>query len=40
LHPERRIAGPHSVILMGERRAEESHDPVAHDVVDAGGQDP
>ena len=34
LHPERRIARPHGVIFMGERRAEERHDPVAHDLVD------
>jgi hypothetical protein len=33
LHPERRIAGPDGVILMGERGAEERHDPVAHDLV-------
>jgi len=34
LHPERRVAGPHGVIFMGERRAEQRHDPVAHDLVD------
>ena len=33
LHPERRVAGPHGVVLVGERRAEERHDPVAHDLV-------
>jgi hypothetical protein len=34
LHPERRIARAHRVVLMGERRAEERHDPVAHHLVD------
>ena len=34
LHPERRVAGAHGVVLVGERRAEERHDPVAHDLVD------
>ena len=34
LHPERRVARPHGVVLVGERRAEERHDPVAHDLVD------
>ena len=34
LHPERRIAGPHRVILVRHRRAEERHDPVAHHLVD------
>ena len=34
LHPERRVAGPHRVVLVGERRAEERHDPVAHHLVD------
>ncbi len=34
LHPERRIAGAHGVVLVGERRAEEGHDAVAHDLVD------
>ena len=33
LHPERGIAGPDGVVLVGERRAEERHDPVAHDLV-------
>ena len=33
LHPERRVAGPHRVILMGERRAEQRHDPIAHHLV-------
>ena len=34
LHPQRRIARPHGVVLVGERRAEQRHDPVAHDLVD------
>ncbi len=34
LHPERGIAGPDSVVLVRDRRAEERHDPVAHDLVD------
>ena len=34
LHAERRVAGPHGMILVGHRRAEERHDPVAHDLVD------
>ena len=34
LHVERRIAGSHRMVLVGERRAEEGHDPVAHDLVD------
>ena len=33
LHPERRIARPHGVVLVGDRRPEERHDPVAHDLV-------
>jgi hypothetical protein len=33
LHPERGIARAHGVIFMGERRAEERHDAVAHDLV-------
>ena len=33
LHPERRVARPHGVILVGERRAEERHDAVAHHLV-------
>ncbi len=32
-HPERRIARPDGVILVGQRGAEEGHDPVAHDLV-------
>ena len=34
LHPERGVAGAHGVVLVGERRAEERHDPVAHHLVD------
>ena len=34
LHPERRVARAHGVVLVGERRAEERHDPVAHHLVD------
>jgi hypothetical protein len=33
LHAERRVAGPDGVILVGKRRAEQRHDPVAHDLV-------
>ena len=34
LHVERRIARPHRVVLMGEGRPEEGHDPIAHDLID------
>jgi hypothetical protein len=34
LHGERRIAGPHRMVLMANRRPEECHDAVAHDLVD------
>src|SRR5207244_889018 len=34
LHAQRRVARAHRVILVGDRRAEERHDPVAHDLVD------
>ena len=34
LHPQGRVAGPHGVVLVGERRAEQRHDPIAHDLVD------
>ena len=34
LHPQRRVAGAHGVVLVGERRAEERHDAVAHHLVD------
>jgi len=33
LHPERGIARAHRVIFMGQRRAEERHDAVAHHLV-------
>jgi hypothetical protein len=34
LHPERRIARPHGVVLVRDGRTEEGHDAVAHDLVD------
>jgi hypothetical protein len=34
LHPQRSITGPHRVILMGDRRAEQRHDAVAEHAVD------
>ncbi len=34
LHPQRRITCAHRVVLLGERGAEESHDAIAHDLVD------
>ncbi len=34
LHVEGGVTGPDGVILVGHRRAEEGHDPVAHDLVD------
>jgi hypothetical protein len=34
LHPERGVAGAHCVVLMSDRRPEEGHDTVAHDLVD------
>jgi hypothetical protein len=33
LHAERGIAGARGMVLVGDRRAEEGHDPVAHDLV-------
>ena len=33
LHPQRGVARAHGVILVGQRRAEQRHDPVAHDLV-------
>ncbi len=33
LHPQRGITRAHRVILVGERRAEQRHDPVAHHLV-------
>jgi hypothetical protein len=35
LHPERRVTGAHGMVLVGERRAEERHDPVAHHLIDS-----
>jgi hypothetical protein len=32
-HPEGGIACPNRVVFMGHRRAEQRHDPVAHDLV-------
>ena len=34
LHPQGGVAGADGVVLMGEGRAEEGHDAVAHDLVD------
>jgi hypothetical protein len=34
LHVKGRVAGPHGVILVGERRAKQRHDPVAHHLID------
>ena len=34
LHPQRRIARSHGVVLVGEGRSKQCHDPVAHDLVD------
>ena len=33
LHPKRRVARPHRMVLVRERCAEERHDPVAHHLV-------
>ncbi len=33
LHAKRRVTGAHRVVFVGERRAEERHDAVAHDLV-------
>jgi hypothetical protein len=33
LHPQGGVAGADGMVLVGERRPEESHDPVAHDLV-------
>jgi hypothetical protein len=33
LHPQGGVAGAHRVVFVGERHAEERHDPVAHDLV-------
>ena len=34
LHPKCRVAGADSVVLVGERRAKQRHDPVSHGLVD------
>ena len=34
LHAERAEAGADGVVFVGDRRTEERHDPVAHDLVD------
>ena len=34
LHPQRGVARAHGVILVGDGRAEERHDPVAHHLID------
>ena len=34
LHPQRRVARAHGVVLVGQRRAEQRHDAVAHHLVD------
>src|SRR2546425_4735188 len=33
LHPERGVACPNGVILVGQWRSEERHDAVAHDLI-------
>src|SRR5262249_23464961 len=33
LHSQRGVAGAYRVVLMGERGAEQRHDPVAHDLI-------
>jgi hypothetical protein len=33
LHPQRGVAGPHGVILVRQRGAEQGHDAVAHDLI-------
>src|SRR5262245_9784054 len=33
LHSERRITSAHGMIFVGDRRAEESHNPIAHNPV-------
>jgi hypothetical protein len=35
LHAQRRVAGSHGMVFMSQRRAEERHDPIAHDLVDS-----
>ena len=33
LHPQGSVARAHRVVLVGEGRAEEGHDPIAHHLV-------
>jgi len=33
LHPQCRVTRPYGVVFVGERRAEQRHDPVPHDLV-------
>jgi hypothetical protein len=33
LHSQGRIAGPHRVVFMGNRRPEQGHNPIAHDLI-------
>ena len=33
LHRQGRIAGPHGMIFMGNRRPEQGHNPIAHDLI-------
>ena len=33
LHLQRGVPGPHGVVLVRDRRAEQRHDPVPHDLV-------
>src|SRR5262245_37847666 len=35
LHAERGIEGPHRVVFMAKRRAEQRHDAVAHYLIDS-----
>jgi hypothetical protein len=35
LHPQRRVARANRVVLVGHRRPEEGHDPIAHHLVDS-----
>jgi hypothetical protein len=34
LHPERRVAGPHRVVLVRHGGAEDRHDAIAHHLID------
>jgi hypothetical protein len=35
LHGEGRIARPHGMIFMGDRRAKQGHNPITHDLIDS-----